>query len=86
VNGDIACLAFGAGGIQVLRIDGTGKAEPLGRYDIPTGAYSLDLNWPYVYVPEQSTLRVLDVSNPTNLVSVGTYDAQGNTWVVKVSG
>lgn len=46
----------------------------IGAYAIDDGPiYMADLQWPYLYLPAENQLEIIDVSNPSRPVLVGTY-------------
>jgi len=73
---DVAYLAFGAAGLQLLDIKHPRKLEPLGRYETLEAVSELDLGWPYVYLAQTLGIDVLDVSNPTNILKVQSSERQ----------
>ncbi len=55
------------------------KSDAIGGYaidDSPT--YSSKTVWPYVYLPSESRLEIIDIENPENPVLVGTYTPNEN--------
>src|SRR6185503_7707138 len=87
VKDDVAYLAFGAGGVQVLDIKQPGKIEQLGKYEIEDTVYALELGWPYLYVVDPTHgVQILNVSQPTNVVKVSTLPLTDYPNRAKVSG
>jgi hypothetical protein len=84
------------GGVRVVDIANPTAPKEVGIYDTTqrqpdgtSGSYasSVALSWPYLYVAAQQLgLLVLDVSEPTHPVAVGSFDSPGRAYDVAVYG
>ena len=94
VSGDYAYLSSGL--LTVVDISDPTSPEIVSSYDLPEKAYGVQVSGSYAYVtyviPEccgyfgGAGLLVIDISDPTAPVTVGSYDTPGNAFDVYVSG
>jgi hypothetical protein len=85
VQSDLAYVADGFSGLQVLNISNPKNITRLGNYDTPTAVWSVQVQNSIAYVANyNSGLLVLNVSNPKNITRLGDYDTPGNACNVQV--
>lgn len=75
LDGGIAYMTAGTGGVFVLDVTDTTKPEYLGRFDTPGDSRSAYLDDSYLYVADgYRGLLVLDVSDPENPQKIGALE------------
>ncbi len=86
VQGDLAYLACGQGGLQILDIHDSSAPIVVGRVGVSGWAQDVAVAGNHAYVAaDNAGLQVIDVSNPANPVLVGTY-SESYVTVVAVAG
>ncbi len=87
VQGDLAYMACGSGGLQIVYIHDPNTPIAVGRVDIRGDAYRVAVSGDYAYVADYyAGLQVIDVSDPTSPVRVGGYDSGGWSSGMAVAG
>ncbi len=87
VDGSTLYLAAGDFGLQILDlVDPVLTVSYLGSYDTPDQAIGVTVLADIAYVGDDSTLEIVDVSDPTMPAFLGSYATPGNAGVVAVSG
>ena len=87
VSGDIAYVAAGATGLQVVDVSDRGAPVIIGSGDTPGNANDVKVIGNFALVADGSAgLQVFDISNPANPVIIGTVDTPGNARDVVVKG
>jgi len=86
VAGDYAVVTTNTD-VIVLNVADLAHPARLGRYRPPGRPDSLAVLWPYAFVGAYAKgLRVLDLSDPAQLVELGWFDTVGIAWGVEVQG
>jgi len=87
VSGDIAYVAAGSAGLQVVNVADRRAPSIIGSLDTPGNANDVRAVGNRVYVADgASGLRIIDVTNPASPVALGALDTPGSARGVEVSG
>lgn len=78
VEGDYAYVADGEHGLRLFDVRTPASPTEVGRYDAPEASRSVAVSGQFVYLAghqpyESGTLRIIDVSSPSNPVQVATH-------------
>ncbi len=85
--GNLAYVADGGAGLQVVDVSNPAAPKRLGGYDTSGSANGLQVVGHLVYVADDTGgLQVIDVSNPAVPVRLGGYDTAGLAMAVQVVG
>jgi hypothetical protein len=57
-----------------------------GSYDTSGSAYEVALSGSYAYVADDSTLQIIDITDPANPIFKGSYNTPGAAWGIALSG
>jgi len=78
VSGDYAYVADGAAGLQVIDTDSLFVGPRLvGNYNTPGVALKLSISGDYVFIADESSLQIVNVSNPANPYLAGSHGVPG---------
>ncbi len=91
-----AYVAVGDGGIQAIDITQPDKPVVAGQFDTPGYATNIDIKGSFAFVADApvreadawayGSLRIIDISDPANMVEVGAFDTPGWENAVVVNG
>jgi hypothetical protein len=74
VVGNLAYIARGGAGLQIVDVSDPAAPVAVGGFDLPYSASDVDVVDNFAYVVNGAGLYVLDVSDPAAPVAVGSFD------------
>lgn len=78
VSGDLAYLALGRVGLEIVDVSLIEKPNRIGSFDTTGNANAVAVEGEYAYVADgRAGLRILDISNPYTPNEIGAYDTDG---------
>ena len=87
VSGNLAWVADGETGLQIINVSNPQYPLPFGSYDTPGVATSVKISNNKAYVADGSSgLQIIDITTPSNPVLLGSFAATGNSFDVQVDG
>lgn len=87
IAGDLAFIADGASGLQIIDITNAASPSPIGTYNTPGSAAAVAVAGDHVFVADGSSgLQIISIVIPTGPLLVGTYNTPGTAGGVAVAG
>lgn len=86
VVGDFAYVAAGTGGVQIVNISDPSLPHLASNVDPLETVYGIWVSGDLLYVSDSTRLRIINVSNPSTPIEIGTYLLHGISYDVTASG